>query len=61
MQYNNNTETEIIDNKSLFSNIKKNKKVRKWREIAALKSRRKLLKELQEIDPTFSFSANDLI
>jgi|GEM_PF-2681529 len=61
MLYNNNTETEITDNKSLFSNIKKNQKVRKWQEIAALKSRRKLLKELQEIDPTFSFSANDLI
>ena len=60
MQYN-NTETQLIDNKPLISSIKKTPKARKWREIEELKSRRKLLKELQDIDPTFNISLDDLI
>lgn len=61
MQYNNHSETQLIENKALIRNIKKTQKVRKWREIEELKSRRKLLKELQDIDPSFNFSLNELI
>ena len=61
MQYNNDIETQLIENKPLISNIKKTQKVRKWQEIEELKSRRKLLKELQDIDSSFNFSINDLI
>lgn len=61
MQHYNKPETQIIEHEPLFANIKKTKKTRKWREIEELKSRRELLKELQEIDPTFNFSLNDLV
>lgn len=59
MQY--NTETQLIENKPLISNSKKTQKARKWREIEELRSRRDLLKELQDIDPTFNFSLHELI
>ena len=61
MQHYNKPETQIIADKSLISNIKKTQKTRKWREIEELKSRRELLKELQDIDPSFNFSITDLI
>mgnify|MGYP001288046895 CR=1 FL=1 len=61
MQYNIDTETQLIENKPLVSSSKKTQKVRRWREIEELKSRRDLLKELQDIDPSFNFSLHELI
>jgi len=40
--------------------VKRKHKPRKWREIEALKAQISLAKELQEIDPSFSFSQSEL-
>ena len=57
MQYN-YTETDI--DAVFFTPKKKAPKVRKWREIEAIKAQQQLLRELQEIDPSFTFSAAEL-
>jgi hypothetical protein len=61
MQQHNKTETQLIEGRSLFSNVKKPQKSRKWREIEEFKARQKLFQELQEIDYSFNGSLNDLI
>ncbi len=61
MQYSKGNEIQLTEHEPLLNGSKKTQKVRKWREIEALKSQRKLLKELQDIDPTFNFSVDDLI
>ncbi len=61
MQYGKSHDIQLTEHELLLSSSKKTPKASKWREIEALQSQRKLLKELQDIDPTYSFSIDDLM
>ncbi|WP_435237870.1 DUF3545 family protein [Psychromonas sp. PT13] len=49
----------VSDDLSYTQPTKKASKVRKWREIEALKARNQLSKELQDIDQSFKLSVTD--
>lgn len=56
----NNLDMQMVSDDLLYVQpVKKSTKVRKWREIEALKARNKLSKELQDIDQSFELSVND--
>lgn len=56
----NNLDMQIVSDDLPYTQpMKKASKVRKWREIEALKARNQLSKELQDIDQSFKLSVTD--
>lgn len=54
--------TEIdMDSFLLLTPKKKRTKIRKWREIEALKARQQLTRELYDIDQSFELPLTDLV
>jgi len=59
MQYH-NTDTDMLAVDPLFFTVKKKlPRVRKWREIEALKAQQKLTRELQEMGEEVDFSLSE--
>lgn len=58
VQLNNETPSH---NEQHLAPAKRKSKPRKWREIENLKAQLSLAKELRDIDPSYSFSASELM
>jgi len=60
MHYKNDTEMQVMTDEMLAPK-KNTQKARMWREIEEVKARQQLLKELHDIDPSFSLVLTHLV
>ncbi|MCG6200386.1 DUF3545 family protein [Psychromonas antarctica] len=59
MQYLDRADIQASDDEKIYIPKKTTQRVRMWREIEEVKARQKLVKELREIDPSFSLVLAD--